>query len=302
MHSSGAGYTLSYELPGIPASRVRVARDDRNRLLLRASDSSSDRPVLHQVVPLPPDSNPSAARASMLDGLLRVALPKSPGQQPQPISIADSIPVKHSDNEYYVRVQVPGLSRDELSANVEADRSGDLVFVLKGSSNRNLADDISRSFSVPRDADLTQAQCGCENGLLALRVPKAQHALVSRNANSNDSTTRQEVQISENRDFNDESDTLLLKESMPGMKPSNLKCEVRGNSVTLRGEVESRDDTMRSYRSISRSSTLPEGADASAVKAQYADGQLRVYLPSGAIKEPEYTDVQIATDRHVSPE
>lgn len=305
-HSSGAGYTLTAELPGVPASGVKVERDEKNRLFITATDASGEHSVLNKVYSLPVDCDPQSVRASCVDGLLRIVVEKASGQKPQQITVEDHIPSRQDaggDDAYYITVNVPGMKQSELSAAVE-DNGRELVFVLRGKSERGLASDIQRTFAVPKNADVSRAKAGVENGLFALAVPKMNHQALTGGSDGTVRTNKQrhEVAINEERQFNDQNDYALLTEDLPGMKPSNVKCEVRDDYVTLRGEVESQDDTMRSYRSVSRTTTLPEGASANAVKAQYADGQLRVYIPRNAIKEPQKETVQIRTDSHVKLE
>ena len=91
---------------------------------------------------------------------------------------------------------------------------------------------------------------------------------------------------------------------IPGIKQEDLDINLIGNRLTVSGkrEAQSRKDgdtffTMeRSFGSFSRSFSLPEGVDATQVKAELRDGVLSVTLP----KVPEVQPKKIAISPSVS--
>lgn len=80
---------------------------------------------------------------------------------------------------------------------------------------------------------------------------------------------------------------LLIRADMPGIKPQDIEVEVQGDMLTIRGQhEESKEDSKesflrreRSYKSFSRSLSLPPGIDAKAIEANCHDGVLEVKVP-----------------------
>jgi HSP20 family protein len=73
---------------------------------------------------------------------------------------------------------------------------------------------------------------------------------------------------------------------MPGVKAKDLAIDLRENTLTLSGEVESPEgekeqDVLREYRTgdYYRQFTLSEGIDQSKIEAALKDGVLRLRLP-----------------------
>ena len=85
----------------------------------------------------------------------------------------------------------------------------------------------------------------------------------------------------------EEKDAYLLTMAAPGMKKSDFKIDIEGNTLTVGSEKESKSEekeksyTRReySYSSFSRSFTLPEEVDKWMIDASYTDGILKVKLP-----------------------
>lgn len=88
-------------------------------------------------------------------------------------------------------------------------------------------------------------------------------------------------------DVYEEGDTLVVKADVPGMKPEDVKVEVTGNMLTIRGEFkDEREDRAeghyireRRYGSFHRSIGLPEGLSTDKVEASFENGVLTVHIP-----------------------
>lgn len=82
-----------------------------------------------------------------------------------------------------------------------------------------------------------------------------------------------------------------LAVELPGIKPEDVELTVEDNILTIRGEKKEEQKKEegkwhlweRSYGSFERSFTLPRGIDERQVKADFAEGVLKVMLP----KSPE---------------
>jgi len=95
-------------------------------------------------------------------------------------------------------------------------------------------------------------------------------------------------------------DSYVFKADVPGIKQSDIDVSLTGNRLTIAGkreaEKEDKHDTYyayeRTYGSFSRSFTLPEGVNSSAIVADLRDGVLSVILP----KTPEAQPKKIAVN------
>ncbi len=91
-------------------------------------------------------------------------------------------------------------------------------------------------------------------------------------------------------------DNLVLRADMPGIKPEEIKIEIREGYLTVSGEHEETTEEKekeyvrreRRYGSFSRSMPLPDGVEAKKIKATTHDGVLEVTipLPKQVAKEP----------------
>ena len=94
----------------------------------------------------------------------------------------------------------------------------------------------------------------------------------------------------------------LIKAELPGMKKEEVKLKVEGGTLSISGErtaeKEEKDKTYhrveRSYGAFSRSFTLPEGALAEKISAEFKDGVLMVHLPKDEKAKPRAIEVKIS--------
>ena len=86
-------------------------------------------------------------------------------------------------------------------------------------------------------------------------------------------------------------DSYTVKADIPGVKKDDIQVSVEGNEVTISGGIKKEteekkgEEVLRSeryYGKISRSFTLPHDVDESKVTAKYADGVLKLSLPTKA--------------------
>jgi HSP20 family protein len=88
-------------------------------------------------------------------------------------------------------------------------------------------------------------------------------------------------------DVYEEGDNLVIKASLPGIKPENLNIEVRENILTISGEANEEVERKskgyllneRSYGKFSRSVALPYEIKVNKVEADFEDGILTLTLP-----------------------
>jgi HSP20 family protein len=93
----------------------------------------------------------------------------------------------------------------------------------------------------------------------------------------------------------------VLKADLPGMTESDVNIEIEKNVLTVSGERKTEHEEKhegyyrleRSAGAFSRSITLPEGIDAAAVKAAFANGVLEVRIPKPAQAKPQRVQIAV---------
>ncbi|HLH77856.1 MAG TPA: Hsp20/alpha crystallin family protein [Candidatus Binataceae bacterium] len=84
-----------------------------------------------------------------------------------------------------------------------------------------------------------------------------------------------------------ENDKMVIRADLPGIDPKDVEVSVTGNTLTLRGSRESRQEDKErdflhreiSYGSFERSLTLPNGIKTEDIKANYHNGVLELTVP-----------------------
>jgi HSP20 family protein len=100
-------------------------------------------------------------------------------------------------------------------------------------------------------------------------------------------------------DIHTDEESFVITAVTPGLKAEDLKIEILGDVVTLRGEIR-RDEPEReidyllrelSYGAFERTLQLPEPVDAEKAEASLADGVLTVRLPKTEDSRPKQIKV-----------
>lgn len=107
-------------------------------------------------------------------------------------------------------------------------------------------------------------------------------------------TTRAKIDVVE-KDGN-----LVVRADMPGIKPQDIDIEVHGDVLTIRGQHEESQEEKgesflrreRSYRSFSRSLSLPPNIDPSSIEASCHDGVLEVVVPGPKEQAPQSVTIK----------
>jgi HSP20 family protein len=101
-------------------------------------------------------------------------------------------------------------------------------------------------------------------------------------------------------DVHEEEQTVIVKASMPGIKPDDISVEVRNGVLTIRGtSTEQRDEARGTWQvverhvgHVARSITLPATVDESTGQAQYDDGVLTITFNKTLEKPGKMIEVQ----------
>ena len=96
-------------------------------------------------------------------------------------------------------------------------------------------------------------------------------------------------------DIYEEDNGVALKAELPGIDKKDISIDVKDRVLTLSGERSTEDETKeknfyrreRTYGKFHRVFTLPEGVNASDIKADFKDGVLKVHIPKAEVEEPK---------------
>jgi len=94
----------------------------------------------------------------------------------------------------------------------------------------------------------------------------------------------------------------LIKAELPEVSKEDIEVKVHEGVLTLKGErrMESTSDDEKQHRvesfygSFSRSFSLPQDVDETAISAESKDGVLVVHLPKTEVVEPKAIDITVA--------
>ena len=108
-------------------------------------------------------------------------------------------------------------------------------------------------------------------------------------------------------DLVESGDQFVLKADLPGLSQEDVKIEVEDGTLTISGERKSEHEASeggwhrieRSFGSFSRSLTLPDHVDASAISATFNDGVLEVSIPKPEERKPQR--IEIGTNGNGKP-
>lgn len=101
-------------------------------------------------------------------------------------------------------------------------------------------------------------------------------------------------------DITEDEKEFVIKAELPGLKREEVKVTLEEGVLSISGERKTEKEEKnkkfhrveRSYGSFLRSFTLPEGADASKVKAEFTDGVLNVHVGKAPKAEPKTVEVK----------
>ena len=105
-------------------------------------------------------------------------------------------------------------------------------------------------------------------------------------------------------DMYETGNEVVVKASLPGIKPEDVDITVTGDVLTISGEMkeetEQKDKSYirreRRFGSFSRSIELPEGLDVNKADARFDNGLLTLTLPKGEEIKPKKIEVKAKSE------
>jgi HSP20 family protein len=102
-------------------------------------------------------------------------------------------------------------------------------------------------------------------------------------------------------DLVETEDDFVLRADLPGLTEKDVNIELQDSVLTISGERRAEHEERkegyyrveRSFGSFSRSLTLPEGVDPSAVKASFERGVLEVHVPKPEVRKPQRIEISV---------
>ncbi len=100
-------------------------------------------------------------------------------------------------------------------------------------------------------------------------------------------------------DIQEENDRFVVRADMPGVTAKDIEVSAEDGKLTIRG-TRSTQDRVNGFEHVERAAgtflrrfTLPESAQAEAIKARYADGVLEISIPKQPRVEPKRITVTV---------
>ena len=100
-------------------------------------------------------------------------------------------------------------------------------------------------------------------------------------------------------DIYDNDDTIVIKAELPGVDKKDIKVDVNGRILTLKGERSTDNEVKeddyyrreRSFGKFERSFTLSADVDPDKIKADFKDGILKLNIPKPEAHKPKQISV-----------
>ncbi|MCB1622607.1 MAG: Hsp20/alpha crystallin family protein [Thiothrix sp.] len=99
------------------------------------------------------------------------------------ITLRPLVSIVEQDTGFTITAEMPGVPKDKVSVQVERDSltlEGEMVLALPEGMEASYAEVQSahykRVFTLSRELDTTRIEASQDNGVLTVRVPKAEHA------------------------------------------------------------------------------------------------------------------------------
>jgi len=101
-------------------------------------------------------------------------------------------------------------------------------------------------------------------------------------------------------DMYETDNEVVVKATVPGVKPEDIQVTVTGNTLTIKGEVKAEEDVKRRsyvyrerrYGEFVRSIGLPGGVEADKATAEFEHGVLTLKIPKAESAKPKTVQVQ----------
>jgi len=106
-------------------------------------------------------------------------------------------------------------------------------------------------------------------------------------------------------DIAEEKDRILITAELPGFQEDQIEIQTENGTLTLRGERKFEKETEgrsyhrveRSYGQFVRTFSLPNNVDRANIKADFANGLLKVVLPKREDAKPRTIKISVGSEK-----
>ena len=231
---------------------------------------------------LPRNADMQRVSASLVHGVLTVAVPKAPAVD-VPVTVeTTALPDDLPEPRGQVSLALPGLGAADLQVTITRDRS--LMLHVKGSNT--VFGSLHEVLRLPERSVATQARASMVNGLFSFSVPIAAEHVQTITVSAEQAPEPMDADGAPNKEAEHKA-LLLLEAAVPGLQASDFTSEVRGRTLT----VHSAKAPAHSKRPLRRAVLLPPHTRVEDVRATCLNGLLKV---TAEIHKPERSSVPVS--------
>jgi len=305
------GWLLSASVPGVSHDKCAVTVEDdgeHSRLRVyvpvdpRAGDAQQQRRLIANYVKPTRLVDPGSVRASCIDGVLRVVVPKAPAvERDIPVSNDKPGAADEAAGEATMTLHVPGYAAADLSLALQLPAQR---LVLNGRNDR-MGAFPALDLALPRvprgrGGDV-RVSAFCRDGILTIRAapPPAAAAAAAAAAPAS-----RDVEVKADADPAGDDATVILEHPLPGLAAADVSVHVDAESRHVKVTADRAPGAVGFTRRRRGKATflvrsLPRGVDIATVRASCADGLLRVTAAPPATTAERPVDVSADVPAHL---
>lgn len=256
---------------------------------------------------LPDDANTSDAKASCIDGVLRVVVLKGRHETGDLVHVNASLPDVPADQSNLLDVlSVPGVKAEYVHARVVATANGRKELVLDAEpAYSNLFPDLQplRRYTVPLPPSLNSSvTVSVDSGLLAVFASNASaHASVQQHEQLYKQVAVHDLPRSM-KAGKQEREHELLRESIPGIKKEEVSAYVEADQHLIVDAViasRAQDDSVSMYEELQRIAEIPLGTtgDDVSLYVDSSDGTIVAFVPAAKVQQPPTKQIPVSNSK-----
>ena len=234
-----------------------------------SSGQRTDLPSRFPARRLPRNADSARCSASLVNGVLTVAVPKKTPETHtvavEPAPLPDELPEPRAQ----VALALPGLAAADLSVTISRDRT--TLLHVKGSSAA--FGDVHETLRLPERANAAAARASMVNGVFSFSVPMEPEPTAEVPVLAAAPAEAMETEAEKDKAEKDKApqQLLLLEAAAPGLCAADFKASVSGRTLTLAA-----DKSALGGRRVRRTVLLPPHTATGSLVVTCVNGLLRV--------------------------
>ena len=271
------------------ALRVRAAlAADALGTIRKAMRLSTRQRALTRLLPprrLPRNADSARCSASLVNGVLTVAVPKKTAETHTITVESAPLPDELPEPRAQVALALPGLAAADLSVTISRDRN--TLLHVKGSSST--FGDVHETLRLPERANAAAARASMVNGVFSFTVPVEPEPTAEVPVLAAAPAEAMDTEADKDKAEKDKAppQLLLLEAAAPGLCAADFKASVSGRALTLAA-----DKSALGGRRVRRTVLLPPHTAPGSLVITCVNGLLRAVAPRP--QPPARTAVQVS--------